>query len=372
MNGNGADLVTRNLQLREMLRATSYKFRKYLGAFTTPAGAGALGSVTRIKLYNVGLITRLLLRARTLVDIGVAAATLSPKGPFNLLRNLKITDFDGTDRINSSGQMIWQIDSVRRRTAWGYNNESQAAVIANPEHDLTVGADRPLNFFLEIPFAYDEVDLRGMLLAQTAVGEVYLTIQVNPTLLANGNADAVYNGAATTTAVIDPATPITFDVWQDYIYPQSLEYIPPLDVSTVYELIGNIDTSDNLSAGTEKLISLPNLRSVVGYYTTYVENGVMSATNVTAIRLIANGNNIMEDDTGLSHIFKQREYLNSDLRPGMYWKEFRQRPIETALFGNVQIGFTPTTAAAGNTKVELGVESFYAKGLALPGVPQGA
>lgn len=370
MNGN--DLVSQNLYLREQLRATSYYFRKYLGAFTTANGANALGATLRIKLYNVGLITRLMLRVRTSVDIGVADATLSPKGPFNLLANLKLTDYDGTDRINVQGHILWQMNCVRRRTAWGFNNESQANVLVNPNVGLTVGADRPLEFFLEVPLAYDEVDLRGMLLAQTAVGEVYLTLSTNATLISDGNADAVFNGAATTTAVIDPNTPITVEVWQDYIYPQSLDMIPPLDVSTVYELIGNINSSDNIAAGTEKLISYPNLRSVIGYYTNYVNDGVMNpGTDLTGFRLIVNGNNIMQDNDEFTTLFNMREYLNSDMRPGMYFHEYRRRPIETALFGNVQLGFTPSAVTAGNTKLELGVESFYAKGLALPGVPQG-
>lgn len=369
---NGTDLVSQNLYLREQLRATSYYFRKYLGAFTTGNGANALGATLRIKLYNVGLITRLMLRVRTLVDIGVEDATLSPKGPFNLFNNLKLTDYDGTDRINVQGHILWQMNCVRRRTAWGFNNESQANVLVNPNVGLTVGADRPLEFFMEVPLAYDEVDLRGMLLAQTAVGEVYLTLTTNSVLISNGNADAVFNGGATTTAVIDPNTPVTVEVWQDYIYPQSLDMIPPLDVSTVYELIGNINSSDNIAAGTEKLISYPNLRSVIGYYTNYVNNGVMNpGTDLTGFRLIVNGNNIMQDNDEFSTLFNMREYLNSDMRPGMYFHEYRRRPIETALFGNVQLGFTPSTVNAGNTKLELGVESFYAKGLALPGVPQG-
>lgn len=370
--GKQADLIGRNLQMREMLKRTSWRMQKDLGTFTTSVGAAALGSVTRIKLYNVGLITRILLRVRTLVDIGTADVTLSPKGPFNLIKNIKVTDYDGFDRINCSGHFMWLVNALRRRTYWGYNNEAAAAVLTNPNVGLTVGADRPLEFFLEIPLAYDEVDLRGVLLAQTAVGEAYLTLTVNTQLLQNANADAVYNGAGTSTAVIDPATPISFDVLQEYIYPQELAYIPPLDVSTVYEILGNIDSNDNLAAGTEKLVSLSNLRSVIGWYANYVNNGVMnSGSDVSRFRMIANGNNILFDRNVAFQQFLQREYLNSDVRPGMYFFPFRERPIETYLYGNVQIGFTPSAVTPGNTKLEMCTESFYPKGIALPGVPQG-
>ncbi|MCI0558349.1 MAG: hypothetical protein MN733_07625, partial [Nitrososphaera sp.] len=130
---NEMEMFQRNLQMREVFKRTSWDMTKYLGSFTTPIGAAALGSVTRIKLVNVGLVKRLLLRVRTLVDIGVAAATLSPKAPFNLLRNIKLTDYDQQDRINCSGDRLWMVNSVRRRTFWGFNNEAAAQVLLNPE-----------------------------------------------------------------------------------------------------------------------------------------------------------------------------------------------------------------------------------------------
>lgn len=368
---NEGNMFQKNLEMREMLRSTSWAMTKYLGAFLTPVGAGALGNVLRIKLYNVGLTTGVLLRIRTLVDIGVADVTLSPKGPFNLIRNIKLTDYDQTDRINTSGHHLWMANNYRSRTAWGYNNESQANVLVNPNVGLTVGADRPLEFFLYAPLAYDDVDLRGMMLTQTAVGEVYLVITFNSTLISNANADAVFNGGATSTAVIDPATPITVDAWQNYLWPQDIRFVPPLDVSTVYEIKGNVDSTDNLAAGSEKLINLDNLRSVIGYSIMYVNNGVMNpGTDLSRVRLIVNGNNVMREWDAASMLFSMRQYLNTDTRPGMYYIDSRQRAIETALLGNVQIGFTPSAVTAGNTRLELGQESFFAKGLALPGSQQ--
>lgn len=370
---NEAQMFERNLQLREMLKRTSWDMTKYLGSFTTPVGAAALGSVTRIKLVNVGLIKRLLLRVRTLVDIGTADATLSPKGPFNLLKNIKLTDYDQQDRINCSGDRLWMVNCVRRRTYWGYNNEGAAQVLVSPNHPLTVGADRQLEFFLEIPVAYDENDLRGMIVAQTAVGEAYLTLTINSLLFQSANADAVYNGAGTTTVVIDPATPVTFDVWQEYAWPQDFNSIPPLDVSTVYEILGNLDSSDNLVANSEKQVAVPNLRSVVGYYLGYVNNGVMNpGSDVDRFRVIVNGNNVLTERNVAAQLMVQREFLNSDLRPGMYFFNWRARPVETYMFGNVNIGFTPSNVTGGNTKLELCTESFFPKGVALPGVAQGS
>ncbi|MCI0559954.1 MAG: hypothetical protein MN733_15805, partial [Nitrososphaera sp.] len=148
---------------------------------------------------------------------------------------------------------------------------------------------------------------------------------------------------------------------------------PPLDVSTVYEILGNLDSSDNLVANSEKQVAVPNLRSVVGYYLGYVNNGVMNpGSDVDRFRVIVNGNNVLTERNVAAQLMVQREFLNSDLRPGMYFFNWRARPVETYMFGNVNIGFTPSNVTGGNTKLELCTESFFPKGVALPGVAQGS
>ena len=43
--------------------------------------------------------------------------------------------------------------------------------------------------------------------------------------------------------------------------------------------------------------------------------------------------------------------------------------METALFGNVQIGIVPSVVNT-NALIEIGFESFYTKGSAIPGMVQ--
>lgn len=366
-NNNAAAIMQQNLRMRDVLKQTSYRFRKDLGNVT----GGTLGGTTRIKLYNVGLITRLLLRVSASLTIGTAVAVPSDKAPFNLISSIKLTDFDNVDRINCSGFQLFSVDCVRRRTYFGYNNEAAPQVFSNPTVPTAV-ATAALNFFIEVPLAYDEQDLRGMLLAQTAVGEAYLAITWNTALITQNDDDAVYTGAATSTVVLEAGgTGINVNTWQDFIYPQNITAVPPLDVATVYELAGNVVSTDNLAAGAEKLISLPNVRTVIGTHFTYLFNNQMSDTDVTKWRIIANGNNIILDETAFCRLFEQRMWLNSDLREGAWFFVWRERPIETVLFGNVQIGFTPANADA-NSHLEICHESFYLKGLALPGLPQTA
>lgn len=368
-------IAQQNAGLRAALLQSAPRMRKNVVTATA-----AVGGTSRLKLFNVGVLTKLLLRATIDITIGTAVATASTKAPWNLISRARLTDYDGTDRINLSGFQLWVLNCIRWNNFYGFNNQAAiTAVFANPSVPTAVGA-ATVAFFIELPVAFDtdnEIvqlqDLRGAIMCQTAVGEMYLNIDWITSLYANGDVDSLYSGGATTTVVGANASPITVTMWQDYLLPQAIGNrgqipLPGIDLMTVYELNGMVRSSDNLAVGTEKLISYPNVRSVVGAYFNYVSATALSA-NVTSMRLIANGNNILMDNTGLSQLFYQRLALETDLLPGVYWRLHREHPIETALFGNVQMGFTPSVVGA-TPYLELAFESFYTKGQALPGIGQ--
>jgi len=367
---NAGQMIQQNAMLRQALLASAPKMRKQISSIT----GGVPGQTSRVKLFNVGITTRILLDVILTLDIGVATATLSPKAPFNLLNRVKLTDFDGTDRVNASGYQLWVLNSIREKTPYGYNNESQAAVSTSPLVPTAVGAAQQVRFQLEIPLAFDaDTDLRGALLTQTAVGEAWLSIDWNSLILANGNADAVYNGAGTTTVA---NTSIQVNVFQEYLLPQSVGGqvpLPALDLMTVYEIAGALRSSDNIAAGQEKLFNYPNVRSVIGCYLNFINNSVMNPaqTDMSKFRIIANGNNVLREYGPGDKLFEQRLWMlgHADLRNGTYFELHRGKPIETALFGNVQLGFTPSSAS-GTSNFEVCFESFYTKGSMLPGLSQ--
>lgn len=366
--------MQQNLALRQALLSSAPSMRKNLGNFT----GGTPGTTTRIKLFNVGITTRILLDVVATIDIGTAIATPSPKAPYNLISRVKLTDFDSTDRINASGFQLWMLNCVRKRKIYGYNNASQTAVLGSPSLPTAVAGAQVIRFQIEIPVAFDPTsDLRGAMMTQTAVGEAYVNIDWNNLLYQNGNDDAVYNGAATTTVIQTAATTFNVNVSQEYLLPQNIGNgvpLPFLDLATVYEFAGAIRTSDNIAVGQEKLINYPNMRTVLGTYFNYLNNGVMNggATDVAKIRLIANGNNVLREYSATEKLFEQRDYISdsADTRKGAYFELHRQKPVETALYGNMQIGFTPLTASGANTNLEIGFESFYTKGSTLPGMQQ--
>lgn len=367
-----------NAGMRAALLGSAPRMRK--NVLTAQA---QIGQTTRIKLFNVGVLTKLQLYVTAAITIGTAIAVPSNKAPWNLISRLRLTDYDGTDRINISGFQLFVLNCVRQRAIFGYHNTpAVTAAFTNPSVPTAIG-NGTISFFIDVPLAFDVEnsvvqlqDLRGAILAQTAVGEMYLSIDWINTYYTNNDVDAVYAGAGTTTVVANGANNINVTLWQEYLLPQAiggdgLIPLPGIDLMTVYELNGNVRSSDNLAVNTEKLISYPNVRSVIGAYFNYVQAATQTQGKLNTIRLIANGNNILRDNTEVSQVFNQREYMsqNADIGPGVYWLTHRDKPVETALFGNVQAGLTPNTVGA-NPYVELCFESFYTKGQALPGLSQ--
>lgn len=366
-----ANAMQQNLLLRQQLLGSAPPMRKNLGTY-----AGVLGGSTRIKLFNVGVTTRILLDVTMQYDVATASVTPTNKAPYNCLNRVKLTDFDGTDRINASGFQLFMLNSVRRRMQYGFNNGSATAVLSSPTSGAgTVGAARQLNFQMEIPLAFDPTaDLRGALLTQTAVGEAWINLDWNPSgVSTTGDSDSIFSSATGTLANV------TFSVnaFQEYLLPQAIGGqvpLPTFDLMTVYEFAGALKSTDNIAVGSEKLFNYPNVRSVIGCYLNFVNGGAMNpaTTDISKFRLIANGNNVLKEYLARDKLFEQRIYMldGSDTRPGAYFEPHRQKPIETALFGNIQYGVTPSVANAGNTAFEVGFESFYTKGSTLPGLSQ--
>jgi hypothetical protein len=366
-------IVYMNSQMRAMMLRTAIPQEKNLGTFTETA----LGRTTRIKLYNVGVITKLILDVTAAVTIGTAIATPSTKAPWNLITRIRVTDYDGTDRVNVSGFQLFLINCRRKRRYFGFNNSASTSVYTNPSVPTAV-ATANIQFQIEVPLAYDvdnpivELrDLRGAIMAQTAVGEAYLNIDWATTLYTNNDVDAVYSGGATSTVVL-AAAGIQTTVFQHFLLQQAVGAggqipMPNIDFMTVYELAGNQRTSDNIAQNTDKNISYPNLRQVLASYLSYVSGAALVAGRVDQFRLVANGNNNIFERTERAQLFYQRQMTDGDLLPASYIFDHTAKPIETALYGNVQLVARPINVPV-TPYMELGFESMWTKGQALPGV----
>lgn len=391
------DLIAQNQQLRALALALFPRARKNLGNFSatgvnTAAGGG--GGSARIKLYNVGLGTGLLVEVVANVTIGVAATTLSgPQSPWNIVSKFRLTDYDGTDRINCSGYGAFLAGRKRTSSVGRAGPYPQASAVfgsatapsfttamiglpnlIDPDITLSTGT-RDIRLFYYLPLAYDpESDLRGAVLMQTALGEMYLNIDFNNTFQAAANVDSPFAVNASSTVAVNS---ISVNVWQDYLLLQAVggqTPLPQLDLLTVYEL-NELRSTDNIAIAQEKLINFPNVRSVMGMMLYYVNNAAMTANlgDINRFRLIVNGNNVLIDNSDRSQLITQRILLEgNDFGASTYFWDFARKPIETAVYGNVQMGVTPAAFTAGNTHMDILFESMYTKGSVLPGLSQSA
>lgn len=381
-------MVLNNARMRAALLALSPRMTKDLGNTTVTQNAGT----ARIKLYNVGIITRLWLDVTINYTPAVGAdAVASLQAPYNFISRVRLTDYDGTDRVNISGFGLHVLNSKRQRGRNAYAKQTLTGTAAGagalvttdqnvgleiPNLSITGGATaRVGRFMIEIPLAYEsESDLRGAILAQTALGEMYLNLDFLSFTTTAGGVDNLFStahGAAPT------FTSVVVRVFQDYLLPQAVGGevpIPSMDLLTVYELT-ELKSTDNLVAAGEKLINYPNVRSVLGLLTWY-NTAATQATlaqlvaDVTKLRIIANGNSILTDLTAQNHLIRQRMEMNGmDMIAPVFIHDHSKKPVETAIFGNVQLGFTPATVAA-VAHINTVFESMYSKGTVLPGLTQ--
>jgi len=372
MNNNAsANAFTQNAAASRALRMTSPRYRKPVGTFT-----GAVGQTTRVKLDNVGVLTGVLLRVYGTFTSGTAAGTPSDAAPFNVIRRVKFSEYDGTDRVDVSGHHLWLINSQRERQPYGYHNDARTAALTLPKIDTSAtGSGKAYEFFLYVPLAYNpETDLRGAILAQTGVGELYLSVDWASAAqwIANGNEDAVLTSATGTVS----AQTCYVDVWQDYLVARDMGNgqvpLPLLDLMTVYELKGSLRSTDNLGANLAKQIDIPNVRSVVGATFTYLNNGAYTQTDLSRIQVVVNSTNVIHDNTVDAQFNEQRRWARSDLgKAAWFLPTLRAVPIQTAQIGNTQVWITPSAyTSSANTWIERTFESFYSKGSTLPGVNQ--
>jgi hypothetical protein len=368
-NGVDANSILANNQARALLLGTAPRMTKDLGITN-----GAAGGNTRVKLFNVGIVTSLDIVVTIPVTIGVATAVVSKRGPYNMIQRLKVTDFTGTDRVNLSGYQLFVLDSVRQAFPYGLHDLSgTSAIITNPAYAVATGA-QTITFMLNVPIAYDpENDLRGAIFAQSNLGEFNLSIDWNASYVSTaGDIDSLYSGAGTTTVV--SAGNITVEVFQNFLAPQNIGNgvpTPVLDLFTVYELAGVQRTTDNLAVGTVKFLNYPNARSVIGAYYNYINGGTYNANDISRFQQVANGNAVIIDHTLFKQQMVQRNYMAADLAAGTYWFRHLARPIATNQYGNYQATITPSVVSAGNTGIEVAYESFYTMGQSLPGFVQG-
>lgn len=321
--------------------------------------------VLNIVPRNVGLIKRFIVEiVGTIVNGGGAVATLTDNGISNILSQVQFTDLNNNVRINTSGLHLSLLASAKRRhpyiassgfNAASGNNVSGAFNVApgvwgvfQAPATIASGATGTIRIVYEIPLAYTNHDLRGAVYANVinASMNLQLTFNQNACSASTDTTFSVYGGSAGT------FSQATVNIYQEYLdqlpVGKNGVVLPIMDISTVYELKNT--TFSAISPNNDYPIPFTNFRDFHSVFTVYNNNGLTAGRtygtdiNYWALQS-ANFTNIWKIDPLLAAA-RAREVFGTDLPAGTYYHSFREKPISTTQYGNMELVVNPITATA--------------------------
>lgn len=350
-----------------------------------PNGAG-FGSVLTAQLRNVGLVKRLLVKLTgTITTIGGNAHTLTKLGLANALSNITFTDLANNQRINTTGWHLVAVASAKRRRVWGAANTTDTplgygnnySAVAAPS-TINAAASGNFTMFFEVPFVRNDHDLRGLIMGAVATATMQVQCTVNPNFCVATGADAtgaVYQSAGATPGTLSN---LTFQVYQNYLdqYPRQANgapILPALDIGTAYTLINT--SSATPIANQDNSFPFVNQRQFLSTVAVYDNAGTLNAgTDISAWKLTsANFTNITFQDA-ITQALMGRVRISDDFPTGMYYFDFNDRPIDTSVFGNMQLILNPSSVGGATAVVLLGWEAYGIIGQINQGgsIPSGA
>jgi hypothetical protein len=337
-----------------------------------PSSVGP-GSVITIQLRNVGLVKRLIVEfSATITAPAADAQTLTALGLANLISNVTFIDLGNNTRINSTGWHLNAVSSVKRRRVFvaayssdtpnGYGNINNRVMFAPATLAATVAT--PVKFILEIPFVKNNHDLRGSIFADVTNAVMQVQITLNPQMFVTSAADptlAVYQSAAAQLAVLSA---VSVQCNQNYLdqlprNPQTgSPILPALDIGTAYLL--NNTASGLPVVNQDNGFSFVNARSYESVAFVYDNNGTLNinGSDLNYIQVTsANFTQILRFD-GMMAVTNEREIMGCDFPRAMRYLDFRNRPINTDQYGNMQLIVNPSSVGGSAATILFGWESY--------------
>lgn len=336
-----------------------------------PSGV-ATGSVITVQLRNVGLIKRLWVRVKATVTAGaVTTQTLTAFGLANFFSNVLYTDLGNNQRINTTSLHLTHLASVKRHrpfasamttdTPFGYGNIFPTVQQA----PATIAATnaREIDFLMEIPFSYSNHDLRGAIFADVTQATQQIQMTINPNMFVAAGVDAtnaVYQSGGADLAALSA---VSIQVMQNYLdqgprrQDNNAPILPFLDIATAYML--NSTTSGLPVVNVDNAVPFTNSRQFLSLVAFYDNNGTLNTGNdiVSFALTAANLTNILRIDPFMQ-AGRGRTVIGDDFPKGTYYFDFRDRPVDTNQFGNMQWIIAPATVGGIGAFVGLMYESF--------------
>jgi hypothetical protein len=370
--------------------------------FSQSISAPTPGTVLNIPVRQVGFTKRFLVKLTAVFSTNASTGTFvtTPIGLPNMLSQVVVNDLANYTRINTTGWHLWMLQS-RKKAFWSglasagmasyqpnpgfygqvyptdfpgglttnvsnsnVNFENSWACMSGPSTVAAASTNNVATCFWELPLAYSDVDLRGAIYTSVVSATMNLQLTLNPNFFApSGTADStlsVYKGTAA--GGIGTLTTLFVTVYQNYLdqlpFSSQGPILPASDLSKMYLLTNTSFTG--LASGQDFPIVFPNFRAWQSLAIILDNAGTLSSgTDVNRIQLqTANLTNIWQfQDAGApsasapviplnTNALLNRLAMNTDWPAGMYWFDFRSRPVNTNNFGNMQLTVSPTNSTS--------------------------
>jgi len=346
----------------------------------------APGSVLNFYLRNVGLVKRLVVRFKATVTAGATSQqNLTSWGLANFISNVTFFDLGNNQRINTTGWHLTAVATAKRRrvfgaaytsdTPLGYGNINNRVMYAPASIAATVATE--IDFQLEIPFVKNDVDLRGAIYADVTQATMQVQITLNPNMFVTSTADptlAMYQSAGSDLATLSN---LQVQMYQNYLdqLPRigGVPILPNLDIGTAYLL--NNSASGLPVVNQDNGAAFVNSRTYESVTFAYDNNGTLNAngTDLNYVSLqSANFTNVLNLDGKMLGLMC-RNVIMDDFPKGMYYLDFRHRPIDTNQFGNMQLVINPSSVGGSGAVMLYGWEAYGIIGLVNQGgsIPMG-
>jgi hypothetical protein len=354
-----------NAQIRAMLLRKAISRMIPLAAVPLSAAQAAGTAPVNIQPQPVGLLTKFIIEMTGTANNtdGANAANLSDLGLSNLIAQVVFNDTQSNTRVQTTGWHIDQLFRAKHRTgavrsllaasiidSGNYGNNF-ASVVAPT--GFAHGTSQPFRMVWELPICYSDDDLRGAVYLGTLNSPAQLTITLPTAPFAAAGVDstlAAWKGAAGNVSGVSIQV---YQVFLDQI-PRTqagAPLLPPLDLSTVYEL-KNTTNQQGFQVGQDNPLSYGNLRRFMSTFFIYnhdpsADAGRVGGTDLNYFALqSANFTNFWKKFP-LQVARESRVLTYTDFPPGVYYFSHRKAPINTFTYGNMQLLANPITAAAG-------------------------
>jgi hypothetical protein len=334
------------------------------------------GTVLTCYLRNVGLVKRLYVRFTATVTAGATTTqTLTKLGLQNFVSNVSFFDLGNNQRINTTGWHLTTIASAKRRRVFGaaYTTDSPNGYgsinnrVMYAPATIAANANSEIDFQLEIPFVKNDTDLRGAIFADVTQATMQVQITLNPNMFVTSTTDptlAVYQSGGADLATLSN---FKYQVFQNYLdqLPRvnGLPVLPQLDMATAYMLTNSASALP--VANQDNSAAFVNARTYESVAFIYDNNGTLNVngSDLNYIQLqSANFTNVINID-GKMYGLMGRNVLGDDFPAGMYYLDFRHRPIDTNQYGNFQLVVNPATVGGSSAVILYGWEAFGIIGL---------